>query len=148
MAEFRNHKEEKFFLDNFNTDRIFKTIERTDYFFLYHIKCIQDQNEHGKRVYLSVLADTTNIRIPEISKAVENLQNKGYVLWKTDSTAGKTYVEMTSKAIELMADERKRMEQSYKKIQEEIGEEELERTSHTMRKIINILKQEGDCLVV
>ena len=61
--------------------------------------------------------------------------------WKTDSEAGKTYVKLTSKAVELMRDERERMENSYKRILEEIGEEELERTIRTMRTITGILKE-------
>lgn len=141
MVEFMNHKEETFFLNNFNIDRIFNTIEKTDYVFLYYIKCCQDQNGQGKKVYLSALAEVMNIEIPEISKAVENLQNKGYVSWKTDIEAGKTYVELTSKAVELMHDEKKRMENSYRQIQEEIGAEELERTVQTMKKITGILKR-------
>lgn len=141
MAQFTEHKEEMFFLNNFNIDRIFNVIERTDYLFLYYIKYCGGQSEQEKRVYLSALADAMNIEIPEISKAVENLQNKGYVSWKTDREMGKTYVELTSKAVELMYDERKRMENSYKQIQEEIGEEELERTVQTMGKIAGILKR-------
>ena len=141
MESLLNHKEEQFFLDNFNVDRIFYTIGRADYLFLYHIKRCETQSKLGKRVYLSVLADTMNLPIPQISKAVENLRNKGYVSWKTDSEAGKTYVKLTSKAVELMRDERERMENSYKRILEEIGEEELERTIRTMRTITGILKE-------
>lgn len=136
-----NQNEEIFFLDNFNVDRIFNAIERTDYLFLYHIKRCEGQGSQGKRVYLSVLADTMNMAIPQISKAIEGLQNKGYVSWKTDNEAGKTYVKLTSKAVELMRDERERMENSYKRILEEIGEEELDRTIRTMQIIAGILKE-------
>ena len=112
MESLLNHKEEQFFLDNFNVDRIFYTIGRADYLFLYHIKHCETRSKQGKRVYLSVLADTMNMPIPQISKAVE-----------------------------LMRDERERMENSYKRILEEIGEEELERTIRTMRTITGILKE-------
>ncbi len=141
MTNFAGHKEEAFFLNNFNTDRIFNVIERTDYLFLHYIKRCEVQSGQEKRVYLSTLAATMSLGIPEISKAVEKLPLKGYVSWKTDSDAGKTYVELTSKAVELMVDEKRRMEQSYQKIREEIGAEELERTIQTMKKITDILKQ-------
>ncbi len=141
MVEFINHKEENLFLNNFNVDRIFHTIEKADYVFLYYIKGCQDQNSQGGKVYLSALAEIMNIEIPEISKAVENLQNKGYVSWKTDNDAGKTYVELTNKAVELMHDEKKRMETSYRQIKEEIGVEELDRTIQTMKRITGILKR-------
>ncbi len=108
--------------------------------FIYHIKRCETKSKQGKRVYLAVLADTMNMPIPQISKAVENLRNKCGVSWGTDSEAGKTYVKLTSKAVELMRDERQRMENFYKRILEEIGEEELERTIRTMRTITSILK--------
>ena len=68
MESLLNHKEEQFFLDNFNVDRIFYTIGRADYLFLYHIKHCETRSKQGKRVYLSVLADTMNMPIPQISK--------------------------------------------------------------------------------
>lgn len=141
MTNFADHREEAFFLNNFNTDRIFSVIERTDYLFLHYIKRCEAPSRQDERVYLSTLAATMKLGIPEISKAVEKLQLKGYVSWKTDNDAGKTYVELTSKAVELMADEKRRMEQSYQKIREEIGEEELERIIRAMKKITDILKQ-------
>lgn len=134
-----NHKEESFFLNNFNIDKVFNTIERADYLFLYYIKYCGDQTQNKGRVYLSALSETMNIGIPELSKAMESLQNKGYILWQTDDEAGRTYVELTSKAVELMNDERKRMENCYRRIQDEIGMEELERTLQTMKKITSIL---------
>lgn len=136
MDTVSNHKEERFFLDNFNIDRVFSTIEKTDYLFLYYIKCCAAQDN---RVYLSALAEAMNMKIPELSKAMENLQRKGYVLWKTDNEAGKTYVELTSKAVELMRDARNRIDSCYQKIQEEIGSEKLAETIHTLKRINEIL---------
>lgn len=136
-----NHAEEIFFLNNFNIDHIFNTIERADYLFLYYIKVCMDNSDNNDRVYLSVLSDTMNISIPETSRAVERLQDKGYVLWKTDNAAGKTYVRLSSKAIELMRDENLKMQKVYKKIEEEISEEELSQMTATMKKITDILKE-------
>lgn len=130
------HQEERFFLDNFNIDRVFNTIEKTDYLFLYYIKCCAGQDN---RVYLSALAEAMNMKIPELSKAMEKLQSKGYVLWKTDHEAGRTYVELTSKAVELMRDAKRRMDCCYQKIREEIGPEKLAETIHTLKRINEIL---------
>lgn len=137
----KDHKEEVFFLDNFDIDRVFGTIERADYLFLYYIKICADETAQGKNVYLSELAEAMHLGIPEISKAMGNLQEKGYVSWKTDSSVGKTYVELTSKAVELMCDERLRMKKCYEQIREEIGEEELAGMMQTMKKITGILKR-------
>ena len=34
------------------------------------------------------------LKVTELSKAVEKLQDKGFVAWKTDREAGRTYVEL------------------------------------------------------
>ena len=135
MNEIINHPE-SFFLENFNVDRIFSTIEKTDYLFLYYIRSCTKQDG---RTYLSDLSKAMNLEIPALSRQIEKLQGKGYVSWQTDHAAGKTYVELTSKAVELMAEERARMANAYEKILKEIGPEEIERTVQTMRKITRIL---------
>lgn len=60
-----------------------------------------------------------------LSKAVEKLQDKGLVAWKTDREAGRTYVELSSKAVELMAEERDFMKRCYARLRTELGDEEL-----------------------
>ena len=134
-----NHREELFFLDNFDLDRVFNTIKRADYLVLYSIK-VQEEAEPERRVYLADLAAALHLRIPQMSRTLEQLQAKGFVAWKTDNEAGRTYVELTSKAVELMAEERAWMQSCYARIRDEIGEEELERTARTMRHITEILK--------
>ena len=137
MAE-NNSREEEFFLENINLDRVFNTIEKTDYLFLYYIRFCSGRDKRG-RAYLSELSDVMKIEIPELSRRIENLQGKGYVLWQTDHEEGRTYVELTSKAVELMREEKRRMSGCYKQILDEIGSDEMERTRQTMRKIALIL---------
>ncbi len=139
MGESNNHKVESFFLDNFSIDRLFDRIERTDYVFLYYIRYCEEQNQ-SNRVYLANLAQVMNIKMPQLSKGIETLQNKGYVAWKTDHELGKTYVEITPRASELMVRIRQRMEECYARIKEEIGEEEMERTAQTMRRVSEIVR--------
>lgn len=134
-----NHREELFFLDNFDLDRVFNTINRADYLVLYSIK-VQQEADPVCRVYLADLAATLHLRIPQMSRTIEKLQDKGFVAWKTDNEAGRTYVELTSKAVELMAEERAWMQSCYARIREEIGEEELMRTARTMHRITEILR--------
>ena len=80
----------------------------------------------------------------ELSKAVEKLQDNGFVAWKTDREAGRTYVELTSKAVELMAEERDFMKRCYARLQAEVGDEELHRTVSTLQKLTGILKEERE----
>ena len=96
--ELKHHPEEWFFLHNFDADRVFNTIQRADYLILYYIKMEADQHPE-QTIYLADLAAVMGLKITELSKAVEKLQDKGLVAWKTDREAGRTYVELSSKAV-------------------------------------------------
>ena len=137
----QNHPEEWFFLHNFDLDRVFSTIRRADYLVLFYIQTRQESSPDAK-LYLTDLANTMGIRVSELSKGVEKLQDQGYVRWLTDRDAGRTYVELTSKAVELMAEEQQYMKRCYARMQAEVGEEELRRTVNSLQKILQIFKEE------
>ena len=137
----QNHPEEWFFLHNFDLDRVFSTIRRADYLVLFYIKTRQESSPDAK-LYLTDLANAMGIRVSELSKGVEKLQDQGYVRWLTDRDAGRTYVELTSKAVELMAEEQQYMKRCYARMQTEVGEEELRRTVDSLQKIFQIFKEE------
>ena len=132
---------ERFFLEYFNSDRIFNTIKRTDFLLLSAIESRAGERGRPGRTYLSDLSAALDIPIPALSKTVERLQDKGLVTWKTDRTAGQTYVKLTSKAVELMDSERRGMTTAYERVKAEIDPQDLERTMETVRKIAEILKE-------
>ena len=132
---------EAFFLNDFIIDRLFQGIERGDYIFLYYIQMCLDKTPDSDQVYLSDLADAMHLNVTELSRAIERLQDKGYVLWKTDAALGKTYVVFTSKTIELMADEKKRIIKCYEAIVQEIGMGELAGVVITLKKIRDIINR-------
>ena len=140
-TEWTHAPEEWFFLHNFDVDKVFSTIQRADYLVLYYIR--QQAAQHpGSKVYLADLAAAMGLKVTELSKAVEKLQDKGFVAWKTDKEAGRTYVELSSKAVELMAEERDFMKRCYERLRTELGVDELRRTVGTMQKVTAILKEE------
>ena len=141
--ELKHHPEEWFFLHNFDADRVFNTIQRADYLILYYIKMQAEQHPDSK-VYLADLAAVMGLKVTELSKAVEKLQDKGFVAWKTDREAGRTYVELSSKAVELMAEERAFMQRCYARLRAELGDEELHRAVSTMQSVTAILKDERE----
>lgn len=141
--EQRHHPEEWFFLHNFDIDKVFSTIQRADYLVLYYIKMEQEEHPEQK-IYLADLAADMGVRVTELSKGIEKLQDKGYLMWKTDRDAGRTYVELSSKAVELMAEERAFMKRCYTRLREELGDEELRRTVNTMQHLTAILKDERE----
>lgn len=135
--------EELFFLEDFNTDMIFRTLRRADYVLLSAIQSNAGSRGRPGRAYLADLARELNIPIPPLSRTVERLQDRGLVVWRTDRGAGQTYVKLTGKAVELMEDERQRMRSAYERIRSEIDASELEKTMETVRRITEILKETG-----
>lgn len=141
------HREELFFLDNFNVDRVFNTIQRADYVILYYIQS-RKEAAPDEKVYLAALAEAMHLSVNQLSKAVGKLQDKGYVIWQTDDEAGRTYVELTSRATELMAAERSWIKRCYEDIRTEIGDEELARTAQNLQRIATILRENKDSAAV
>ena len=103
MEEMQQHQGEWFFLHELNVDKVFSTIQRADYLILYYIK-LEQETHPGEKLYLADLAAAMGVRMTELSKGIEKLQDSGFVTWKTDREAGRTYVELSSKAVELMCD--------------------------------------------
>ena len=64
--------------------------------------------------------------------------------WKTDREAGRTYVELSSKAVELMAEEQALLQRCYRRMRTELGDEELRRAAATMQRATAILKEERE----
>lgn len=143
MSRYQTGSEE-FFLKNINVEQIFNIIDRTDYFFLYHIRECAKSPELETGVYLSDLAEQMKMPVPEISKAVKKLEDKGYVSWKLDERKEKTYIVFTNKAIELMQSQKARMTDAYEKVISTIPEQELKITLSTLGKIRDILNENFD----
>lgn len=141
--ELKHHPEEWFFLHNFDMDKVFSTIQRADYLILYYIK-MQQEERPDQKLYLADLAAAMGIKVTELSKGIEKLQDKGLVVWKTDREAGRTYVELSAKAVELMAEERAFMQRCYARLRTELGDDELRRTVDTMQRLTAILKDERE----
>ena len=142
-TEWKHQPEEWFFLHNFDLDKVFSTIQRADYLVLYCIK-VQQAEHPGEKVYLADLAAAMGLKVTELSKAMEKLQDKGYVVWQTDREAGRTYVELSSKAVELMAEERGFMKRCYNRLRTELSDEEMGRAVELLQHVSAILKEERE----
>ena len=86
---------EEFFLKSINVESIFEFVERTDYLFLYSIKECVEKSDCHEGVYLSEVAEYMKLSIPETSKMVKSLENKGYIIWKLDEKKERTYIIAT-----------------------------------------------------
>ena len=106
MHELSRAAVEDFFIQTFDVDKLFSSMKRADYLFLYYIEHCSKSSQHESGAYLWELAEMMNMSIPDISKAVTRLHDKGYVEWKTNAEKSKTYVELTKTAHRLMEEER------------------------------------------
>ena len=87
MEEMQQHQGEWFFLHELNVDKVFSTIQRADYLIQ-----VEQETRPGVKLYLADLAAAMGVRVTELSKGIEKLQDNGFVAWKTDREAGRTYV--------------------------------------------------------
>ncbi len=69
---------------------------------LYYIK-MQQQNTPGEKVYLADLAAAMGLKGDRAVQSDGKAAGQGLCGWQTDREAGRTYVELSSKAVELMA---------------------------------------------
>lgn len=141
MHELSRTAVEDFFIQTFDVDKVFSSVKRTDYLFLYYIEHCSRNSQHESGAYLWELADMMNLTIPEISKAVQKLHDKGYVDWKTNAEKSKTYVELTTTAHRLMEEERDYMKRCFDEIEEQVAPEELSAMIETMQKVVGIIKK-------
>ena len=132
---------EEFFLKSVNVESIFEFIERTDYLFLYSIKECVEKSDCLEGVYLSEVAEYMKLSIPETSKMVKSLENKGYIIWKLDEKKERTYLVLTNKAIELSNCQKEKMIEAYEKIISNIQEDDLAVTRCTLRKIRQLMEE-------
>ncbi|MCC8065199.1 MAG: MarR family transcriptional regulator [Clostridiales bacterium] len=130
---------EDFFLKRLNTDGVFKTVDRADYALLYAVAQCQSASQTTDRAYLYQLSEQMNQPIPRISRAIRHLQEKGYVTWKTDDELGRTYVKLTSIAVELMQDMKNSLRDYYVEIVNTVDSTDLETTLRTMKQISDII---------
>ena len=132
---------EEFFLKSVNVESIFEFIERTDYVSLYSIKECVEKSDCHEGVYLSEVAEYMKLSIPETSKMVKSLENKGYIIWKLDEKKERTYLVLTNKAIELSNCQKEKMIEAYEKIISNIQEDDLAVTRRTLRKIRQLMEE-------
>lgn len=131
--------EEDFFLKNINAGKVFGIIERADYAVLYTIRQMAGKQEEP--VYLSDLAEKMELPLQNASRAITQLETQGYVTWSMDEKRERTYVTLTSKAKQLMEEQRQRLIDAYQKISEEVPEEDIKTTIKTLSAIRSLFAE-------
>ncbi len=133
---------EEFFVDELDGERVFRSLERADFVILHCIKKLSEESEDG-RVYLKELGTAMGVTMPELSRMINSIQDKGYVLWKTSEDKTRTYVQLTSRANRKIEKEQEDMREVFNKIKRVIPHDELEITLATVRKISEVIREKG-----
>lgn len=133
---------EEFFLTSIQTGKVFEIIERSDYLFLYHIYGLL-QNSDKSCVYMAELAEDMNISVVEVSRAIKNLDEKGYVNWQMDADKEHTFVTLTKKAYENLSKQKGKLQGVFTKIKEEISDEEMKTAISVVTRILNLLQEKN-----
>ena len=130
---------EEFFIKSLDVEKVFEIVEKTDYLFLYNIKKCMEKSDLEDGVYLANLASEMNLSIPDTSRAVKKLQEKGYVSWMLDENKEKTYIALTKNAVEMSERQKEKIASAYEKIVSEISKEDLETTVRTLASISKMI---------
>lgn len=137
-------QEELFLLDSLSMDRVFHTLERSDYLFLHYIRRVSDERaaRGGEPcAYLYELCERMELGVSRVSHAMEHLQTKNYIRWKTDAAQGRSFVELTPRAERLLEQEKRRLTACYAQLTEELGQERLNAVLATMKRAAELLRE-------
>lgn len=138
-ADAYEEMEDRFFLEYFDANRVLASAQRLDYVYLRFIETGERHSESERGVYISELAESTGFPISRISSMMTRLQDKGYIIWRTNTEKDRTYVELTGKAKEALASDMDRNWKLYKAIREHISMQDLAVTARTMHSISELL---------
>ncbi|MCD8120160.1 MAG: hypothetical protein LUE29_11925 [Lachnospiraceae bacterium] len=131
--------EDRFFLEYFDANRVLASAERLDSVYLRFIETGERHSESERGVYISELAEATGFPIKRISSMMTRLQDKGYIVWKTNTEKDRTYVELTGKAKEALATDMDRNWKLYKTIRENVSLNDLTVTAKTLHRISELI---------
>ena len=129
-------------LFNPESDELFTLIDKVDYVYLYNIIDYQKNHSKDGRAYLADMADFFHIPISKVSRRVRKLEERGYVIWKMDESRERTYIEPSKMALELLKEQRNKINECERMVQERIPDSDVEITKSTLRKIHAIIHDE------
>ncbi len=140
MEELQRRQGEWFFLHELNVDKVFSTIQRADY--LHPLP--QGRADIQQQRLSSEPSRRHGAAGDRAFQGHREAAGQRLCTWKTDREAGRTYVELSSKAVELMAEEQALLQRCYRRMRAELGDEELRRAAATMQRAAAILKEERE----
>ena len=120
---------------------LFKNISLVDYALIKKIYPDFSEVCITTHIYLQDLARSMNLQIPQISKLVQSLQDKGLLYWEHDTQG--TYVRLTEIGLELMNEQQRLLLKYFKSIIERIGKDQFIEMMQAMSKLEMLMEEEA-----
>ena len=106
---------------------------------------VKDLPEDNRKMYLNVLSEKLELPINETSHVAEALKNRGYVTWTFDGKGnGGTYLNITQRGLDMLADNEKRVDAFTKKVVNRFGLDRMLQFMEMSSELSRIMKDERE----
>ncbi|MGO5313147.1 hypothetical protein ACTQ1O_01885 [Bilifractor sp. LCP21S3_A7] len=106
---------------------------------------VKDLPEDNRKMYLNVLSEKLELPINETSHVAEALKNRGYVTWTFDGKGnGGTYLNITQRGLDMLADNEKRVDKFTKKVVNRFGLDRMLQFMEMSSELSRIMKDERE----
>lgn len=140
----------RYLLNQGQVHSLFKNISIQEYIALHNISLsISEKNDDSGRTYLKDIADELRLTIPQASKMIGGLRDKGLVSWTHDGNGSEgTYIIITESGLRLMQRQEAFLKDYYGRVAEKFGEDNLFTLIDLMQRLEKVMDSElgeGDC---
>ena len=150
MSEFRNIEElaheltyHRYLLNQSQARGLIRELSIPQYIALQYVSRAVQGGDAG-RVYLRDVARELRLSIPQASRMVGSLRDKGLVSWSHDGDGSEgTYVVITDEGHTLMATRKSISEDYYSRVIARFGEENMVQLLDLIKQLGAIMKEEG-----
>lgn len=112
----------RYVLSHKKVENLYKDMSMSEYIALKNISGAED----GEKIYLNDIANKLEITVPQASRAVRKLADRGLVLWEHDGNGSEgTYVTVTDSGKTLLSEQQNILSDYYGKVVSIFGEERL-----------------------
>lgn len=135
----------RYSMDSDHLRMIFSEISMPDYMILMMLARKLGIHEPDAKVYLSEISTEIDRPINQVSKLVQNLQNKGYVYWKHDDKGENgTYIYLSEIGQELIEKQQGILLDYFKRIIDNMGYERFVSVLNLMIELEDAMKEEAE----
>lgn len=133
----------RYILNQGQADTLFQAISIPEYIALHHVIHSINEKGDGDKTYLRDIADELKLSIPQASKMVGNLRDKGLVSWSHDGNGSEgTYITITDSGLRLMDRQEAILQDYYGRVTEKFGRENMAELLRLMIRLEQVMDAE------